>query len=192
MQKINSITIHGGHNPAGKIACGASDYIDESTEDRIIVKKVIALLKKHNIKAYDCTVNNGKSQNDVLKKICDKCNAKERDLDISVHFNAAGHTKKDGKTLGTEVWVKSLDGIRGNVAKRICNQLSKIGFKNRGVKISNNLYVLNHTNKPAILIEVCFVTDYDDAKLYNENKDEVAKRIVNAILNYNKSLSAKQ
>ena len=26
--------IHGGHNPAGKIACGASDLLDESREDR--------------------------------------------------------------------------------------------------------------------------------------------------------------
>ena len=46
MSKINVVTVHGGHNPQGKIACGASDYIDESKEDRIITKKVVALLKK--------------------------------------------------------------------------------------------------------------------------------------------------
>ena len=47
MSKIKAVTVHGGHNPAGKIACGASDYIDESKEDRIITKKVIRLLKKN-------------------------------------------------------------------------------------------------------------------------------------------------
>ena len=47
MSKIKAVTIHAGHNPKGKIACGASDYIDESTEARIIVKKVKALLKKN-------------------------------------------------------------------------------------------------------------------------------------------------
>lgn len=68
MSKIKVVTVHGGHNPQGKIACGASDYIDESKEDRIITKKVVALLKKNGIKAYNCTVNNGTSQTDVLKK----------------------------------------------------------------------------------------------------------------------------
>ena len=39
--------IHGGHNPSGKIACGASDLLDESREDRKICKEVVRLLKKH-------------------------------------------------------------------------------------------------------------------------------------------------
>lgn len=188
MSKIKAVTVHGGHNPQGKIACGASDYIDESKEDRIITKKVIALLKKNGIKAYNCTVNNGTSQTDVLRKICAKCNSKVRDIDISIHFNASSHQKlSDKKTLGTEVWVRSTEGVRGNLAKRICNQISKIGFSNRGVKTTNNLWVLNQTNRPALLIEVCFVTDPDDAALYLKHKDDIAKGIVQAILNYNKA-----
>lgn len=187
MSKIKSVTVHGGHNPRGKIACGASDYIDESREDRIITKKVVSLLKKNGIKAYNCTVNNGTSQKDVLKKICEKCNSKTRNLDISIHFNSASHQEKmDGKTTGTEVWVKSIAGIRGDIATRICMKLAKIGFRNRGVKMTNNLYALNHTTMPALLIEVCFVSDPDDAKLYKANKDKVANAIVQAILDYNK------
>ena len=54
--------IHGGHNPAGKIACGASDLLDESREDRKICKEVVRLLKKKGHKAYNCTVSNGTSQ----------------------------------------------------------------------------------------------------------------------------------
>ena len=50
--------IHGGHNPAGKIACGASDLLDESREDRKICKEVVKLLKKKGHKAYNCTVSN--------------------------------------------------------------------------------------------------------------------------------------
>lgn len=188
MSKITAVTVHGGHNPAGKIACGASDYIDESKEDRIITKKVVALLKKNGIKAYDCTVNNGRSQKDVLRKICAKCNSKKRDLDLSIHFNSANHQKlPDKRTLGTEVWVRSVDGIRGDLARRICTKISKIGFHNRGVKTTDNLWVLNKTKKPALLIEVCFVSDPDDAALYKKNKDAVAKAIVQAILSYNKA-----
>ena len=185
MSKIKAVTIHAGHNPKGKIACGASDYIDESREDRIITKKVVSLLKKNGIKAYNCTVNNGTSQKDVLKKICEKCNSKTRNLDISIHFNSASHQEKmDGKTTGTEVWVKSTAGVRGALADRICHNISVIGFKNRGIKTTDNLYFLNHTAKPAILIEVCFVSDPDDASLYKKHKDDVARAIANAIISY--------
>ena len=126
MSKIKAVTVHGGHNPQGKIACGAADYIDESKEDRIITKKVVSLLKKNGIKAYDCTVNNGTSQTDVLRKICAKCNSMTRDIDISIHFNSAVHQKvTDRKTTGTEVWVRDTSGIKGDLGKRICNQLQK-------------------------------------------------------------------
>ena len=43
--------IHGGHNPSGKIACGASDLLDESREDRKICKEVVKLLKKKGQKS---------------------------------------------------------------------------------------------------------------------------------------------
>lgn len=187
MSKITAVTVHAGHNPAGKIACGASDYIDESKEARIITKKVVALLKKRGIKSYNCTVSNGTSQNDVLKKICTKCNAKKRDLDISIHFNASVHQKKDKKTTGTEIWVKSANGIRRDLSNLITKRIAKIGFTNRGVKTTDNLYILNHTTKPCVLVEVCFVTDPDDAALYKKNKDAVAKAIVQAILDYNRT-----
>ena len=59
MKKIRKVTVHAGHNPSGKIACGASDLLDESTEARYITKKVIKLLKKNDIKAVNCTINNG-------------------------------------------------------------------------------------------------------------------------------------
>ena len=82
--------------------------------------------------------------------------------------------------------MRDTSGIKGDLSKRICNQLSKVGFKNRGVKTTSGLWVLNKTVKPALLIEVCFVSDPDDAKLYKANRDKVAKAIVQAILNYNK------
>lgn len=185
MGKIKAVTIHAGHNPKGKIACGASDYIDESTEARIVVKKVKALLKKAGIKVYDCTVNNGTSQRDVLMKICKKCNSKIRDVDISIHFNSASHqTKKNKKTTGTEVWVKSKKGIRGQLANKMCLGLANLGFRNRGVKTTDNLYVLNKTSEPALLIEVCFVSDPDDAMLYKKRKHDVANAIAKSILEY--------
>ena len=69
------INVHGGHNPAGKTACGAVGLLDESREDRIVKDIVIERLKELGHTVYDCTVDNGTSQNDVLKKIVAKCNS---------------------------------------------------------------------------------------------------------------------
>ena len=33
------INIHAGHNPTGKIACGAIGLLDESTENRNVAKE---------------------------------------------------------------------------------------------------------------------------------------------------------
>ena len=87
--------IHGGHNPSGKIACGASDLLDESREDRKICKEVVRLLKKKGHKAYNCTVSNGTSQADVLRKICTKCNKRQAALDVSIHLNSVATTEKE-------------------------------------------------------------------------------------------------
>jgi len=63
----------------------------------------------------------------------------------------------------------------------------KLGFTNRGVKINKNLYFLNHTKAPAILVEVCFVDDRDDYMLYTSDRDAVAEAIVRAVVKHNKA-----
>ena len=174
------INIHAGHNPDGKAACGAIGLIKESTEARKVKNKVIALLKSQGHTVYDCTVDNGASQNDVLKKIVSKCNEHVVDLDISIHFNSGANDRKgNGKTTGTEVFVYSSASKAKTYAQNIANAISALGFKNRGLKYSTSLYVLKNTKSPSLLIEVCFVDDADDVKLYNA--DLVAQAIVKGI-----------
>ncbi len=190
MKKIKKVTVHAGHNPSGKIACGASDLLDESTEARYITKKVIKLLRKNGIRAVNCTVNNGVCQNDVLYKICNKCNAvTDADLHISIHFNSGRNDKKgDGRTGGTEVLLTGNVADKGDIAKRICNQMAKLGFTNRGVKTRTDLYFLNHTKAPALLVEVCFVDDRDDYMLYKADRMDVARAVAQAVINHNKNI----
>lgn len=189
MKKIRKVTVHGGHNPSGKIACGVSDFLDESREDRYITRKVIKLLKKNGIAAVNCTINNGKNQYDVLRKICTKCNSvTDADLHISIHFNSGRNDKNgDRITGGTEVWLTENISDKGDFARRVCRQMEGIGFTNRGIKTTKGLYFLNHTKAPAALVEVCFVDDKDDYILYKRNRDVVAKSIVKAVLNHNRA-----
>lgn len=190
MKMIKKVTVHAGHNPSGKIACGASDLLDESTEARWITRKVIKLLKKNGVKAVNCTVNDGTSQGDVLRKICAKCNAvADADLHISIHFNSGRNDKKgDGRTGGTEVLLTRDVDDKGDIAKRVCNQMAKLGFTNRGVKTRTDLYFLNHTKAPALLVEVCFVDDKDDYMLYKADRMDVARAVAQAVINHNKNI----
>jgi len=174
------INLSAGHNPDFKIACGAIGLIKESTEARKVKDLVIAKLKALGHTVYDCTVDNGTSQSDVLKKIIAKCNAHTVDLDISIHFNAGANDRKgDGKLTGTEVLVYNKNTKALPYAQKICGKICELGFKNRGVKYNTGLYFLRKTKAPSCLIEVCFVDDADDVKLYNAEK--VANKIVEGI-----------
>lgn len=178
------INIHAGHNPDGRIACGAVGLIKESTEARKVKNEVIRLLRNSGHTVYDCTVDNGTSQNDVLSTIVDKCNNHEVDLDISIHFNSGRNDKKgDDATGGTEVYVYSKSSKAKSAAEKICKAIAALGYKNRGVKTSTSLYVIKHTNSPSMLIECCFVDDKDDVEIYNYKT--MAEAIVRGITGKN-------
>lgn len=167
-----NFNIHGGHS----LKCrGASGLLDEVNEDRAVKNKVIELLRNEGHTVYDCTDDNGKGQNSNLKAIVSKCNDHKVDLDVSIHLNAGGGT-------GTEVYIYSDNSKSKDEAERIAKNISNtLGIRNRGVKVSKNLYVLRKTNSPALLIECCFVDNASDKAKWNA--DKCAKAIVEGILN---------
>lgn len=176
------INAHAGHNPDNKTACGAIGIVKESTENRNVATELITLMKKEGHTAYNCTVDNGTSASDVLNKIVSKCNAHSVDLDVSIHFNCGVEDMKgNGKTTGVEVLVYKTSGVAYETAKRICKEVEKLGYKNRGVKQRTDLFFLKKTKAPALLVECCFVDDKDDIDLYHAKS--MAKAIAQGILN---------
>lgn len=162
------INVHAGHNPDGKIGCGAIGIIQESTEARKVKNEVVKQLTALGHEVYDCTVDNGTSASNVLTNIVKKCNAHDVDLDVSIHFNAgARDTAGNDKTTGTEVLVYSDASKAKSYAEKACASIAGLGYRNRGVKINSSLYVLRKTKAPAMLIECCFVDDKDDIALYD-------------------------
>ena len=176
------INIHAGHNPTGKVACGAIGLLDESTENRNVVKELKSILEAEGHIVYDCTCDNGTSVSDVIIKIVAKSNAKTVDLDISVHFNSGAKDKiGNSKSTGTECLIYNTSNDKEAIAKRICANIAQLGYKNRGVKIRNDLSILKKTKAPCFLIECSFIDDKDDVKLYNAKS--MAKAIAQGILN---------
>ena len=162
------INVHGGHNT---IIPGASGYFSEVTEDRNVKNKVIAKLQALGHTVYDCTDETGNSKSKNLSNIVAKCNAHTVDLDVSIHFNAS-----NGAGHGVEVLIYKSGNAAHPYATNICNAIAELGFRNRGVKVRNNLYVLRHTKNSALLIECCFCDNAEDAALYN------AEAMANAIV----------
>lgn len=178
-----NFTVHAGHNPDGKKACGAIGLIKESTENRNVKNEVIRLLKKEGHTVYDCTVEDGTSVSDIVNKQVAKMNSYSNiDLHISIHFNSGANDKAgNNKTTGVEVLVCNTSGTKYDIAKRICSKVEALGYKNRGVKVRTDLGVLKKSKGQTLLVECCFVDDKDDIDLYNYKS--MAKAIVEGVLN---------
>jgi len=162
------INVHAGHNPDGKIGCGAIGLVKESTEARKIKDEVISQLKQLGHTVYDCTVDDGSNASDVLKKIVAKCNANTVDLDVSIHLNAGRNDYVgDSKTGGTEVFLYSTSSGAKSYAEKVVSAIGTLGYNKRGVKVNSSFYVLKNTNAPAMLIECLFLDDKDDVELYD-------------------------
>ena len=162
------ILIVPGHTTSGK-GTGAVGYINESNENRVLSKKVVEYLKTagNTVDYYEA--------DDYLQKQVSAANSKVYDLVVQIHFNA---NKATDSVMGTETLYSS---SRGKVyAERITNKLGTL-YKQRGAKLRSDLYWLNKTTAPAILIETCFVDSKGDTNLYNSNKDKTAKLIAEGI-----------
>lgn len=163
------IGIDAGHCLTGADT-GASKFLNETTENRIIKNHLIKGLRDAGHTVIDCTVDTATSISNSLAKRVNIANNSNLDLFISLHLNAGAGT-------GSECWIaKNADGMyvnnssytkNYNYAKDITAELAKgLGIRDRGVK-HENFYVVANTKCHAVLIEVCFVDNEEDKKRYN-------------------------
>src|SRR4029077_18214706 len=166
------IVISSGH---GKLIRGASGILDEVDEARKVVDRVAQILNRWGAQVwvFHDDVSNDQSEN--LNRIVDFHNSKTRDLDISVHFNAYENTSNP---MGTECLFVSQEDMAAEVSAAIAHVS---GLKNRGPKERDDLFFLNNTDEPAILIEVCFVDSSADAELYYNSFEEICEAIAEAV-----------
>jgi N-acetylmuramoyl-L-alanine amidase len=166
------IVISSGH---AKNCRGASGYLDEVDEARRVVNAVADLLKNAGVTTcvFHDDVSDDQSEN--LNRIVNFHNSKSRDLDISVHFNAYQDTSGP---MGTECLYVTQEDLAALVAESISDVSA---LKDRGPKERDDLFFLNNTSEPAILIEVCFVDSQADAELYEESFSEICEAIAEAV-----------
>jgi N-acetylmuramoyl-L-alanine amidase len=164
------IVISVGH---GKYVRGASGLIDEVDEAVKVVGEVANWLTVggHEVTTYFDQTSTTQSEN--LNRIVNFHNAQVRDVDVSVHFNA--YMPTDGGR-GTEVLYLTQEEAAAKVAAAIAEAG---GLINRGAHHRSDLFFLNGTNEPAILIEVCFVDAAADVEAYQQNFTDICQAIAN-------------
>lgn len=148
-------TLRGGDT--GAEGCGRL----EQNCTREIGGKLAAKLQALGNDVRIVSVDNASSLNASLSARVNNANNWGANLYVSIHLNAGG-----GR--GTEVYTyggREMSQAR-NVLNNICNDF---GYVNRGLK-GASLYVINHTNMPAMLIECCFIDSSSDMSRYDAEK----------------------
>ncbi|WP_190323401.1 N-acetylmuramoyl-L-alanine amidase [Rummeliibacillus sp. TYF-LIM-RU47] len=151
--------ISSGH---GDKVAGAIGILNEHDEAKKVVNRVYDILtKEYNGVGFKYHETTAKTQNQNLANIVSYHNGKTRDLDVSIHFNSATPA-----ATGTECLYYDAKSLSTKMSSAMATAL---GIVDRGAKERKELYFLRYTNKPAILLEVCFVTSEKDATAYRNN-----------------------
>lgn len=170
---------HGGQDPGA-----SANGLTEKTINLDIMLRVYNLLAKDdNIKVYATRVDDTYPTNISRAQMGNEVG----DLFISIHQNSA--TSSSAK--GTEVlYTVHATDVAGKLTSQIAAQyvqnslVNALGTTNRGIKNRADLIVLNQTTVPAILLEIGFLTNQDDANLLKneDSKNVIANAIYSAIV----------
>ena len=103
------------------------------------------------------------------------------DIFISLHTNASDNPD----ATGSEALVYRLSGVAFELGEDILRELNNLtGLRNRGVIARPGLYVLRRTNMPAVLVEMGFISNENDAELMVYSPNLFALGIYRGVLDY--------
>lgn len=103
------------------------------------------------------------------------------DYFISLHVNSF----ESESANGIEVWVTEQEGTTYDFGNSLLQgMLDATGLRNRGMQLTDKLYVLVNATMPAALLEMGFISNTTDAALLAESPELFAQGIYNGILAY--------
>lgn len=170
---------HGGRSPGA-----IKQEIMEKDINLAIVKKLKDLLDKNdrNIGVYYTRTEDVNPTFDQRAQLGGKA---EANLFISVHSNSTVDGQMS-KYNGTEVMydeLKSEEGLSSKRLAQICLEetTAAAGSKDNGLTYGNSIYVIRNNKVPAALIEVGFMTNWEE--LNNLTSDTYQKKVAQGIYN---------
>ena len=120
-------------------------------------------------------------QSESLSGICAAANEWGVDLFVSIHCNVFNEIANGVETL---TYPSDTEGYK--LAECIQNQILDTfeELTDRGLKARTDLAVLNGTDMPAVLVEMAFIDNPDDAILLRDRQDDFARAIARGVTDY--------
>ncbi len=167
---------HGGSDP------GAINTTFNLEEKNINLDISLRLRRVLEQKGY--TVEMSRAQDKFVSlsdraQLANKCGT---DIFVSIHCNNFSSTSANG----TETYCYRFGISSEKIAESVQSEMvSRTGLRDRGVK-ARQYFVLQNTNMPAILQEVAFMSNPEEAQLLNTPtfRQTVAEAIGNGLHNY--------
>lgn len=151
---------------------GVADYGTEEVRMNQVADVVERTLKRHGVTTYRNTPDW------TLKKVAQDSNSKKPNIHFAIHSNAGG-----GR--GGEIFAYAPGGEGEKAARAIYSELEQItSTADRGVKFWPELYELRKTTAPAVLVEIAFHDDADDAKWIIANIEKIGIALAKGVLKY--------
>jgi N-acetylmuramoyl-L-alanine amidase len=110
-----------------------------------------------------------------------------KDILLDIHWNASSNPE----AKGSEVIIPDVSSqFEKDLAKSLLKVFTEVGFKDRGVKpealTARKRLGWMRPVAENVLIEVCFISNITDMKLYEANKNNIAKKIASTLNHYSK------
>ena len=183
MSAIMLIAGHGAGDPGATAKINGVLY-KEYLETRSVASEVRArLLSKYVVDVGQYNPDKNAYEDCRAKRLSAKI-FEDYDFVLEIHFNAYRGESADGQTKGVECYVPVAAGDADKkIASVLCAEVAKLGLRDRGVKTKDYAVIkyIRGCGVKCALLEVCFLDDPDDMKVYLNNKSAVADAIVKAL-----------
>ncbi|MBQ2248753.1 MAG: N-acetylmuramoyl-L-alanine amidase [Clostridia bacterium] len=180
------IYIDQGHNPENPNAGAEGNGLLEQDITYRVGQELAALLRadpNFEVRLSRPTPEStlGTSNSTSLRARVDDANRWGADAFISIHTNASDNPRAGG----VEAFAYSSPSVAFSLGEDIVERLSSVtGLRDRGMKVRPGLYVLRRTAMPAVLAEIGFITNPEEAALMNRDPALFARGIYEGILQY--------
>lgn len=175
-----------GHNP-GNINAGASGnglveseityrvgiYLAHYLQENPAFEVMVARLLPETVIGIDA--------NSSLRERVFQANSWPADFFISIHVNF----NPNPFIQGSEVYVYREGSQAWNLAHAVLDSIVReVGTKNNQVRVNPGLYVLRNTTMPAILVELGYLSNMEDAQKLKNDQLQFAYAIYQGLLYY--------
>lgn len=188
--KGRKIVLDPGHGGSDSGAIGPTGVMEKSVTLRV-ANELKRLLVKEGATVYmtrsaDIEVSKKRAKATDIEELqarCDVANEKNADIFVSIHMDSFTNSAARGTTgyyyaLGDKRSRQLADKIRAGI-------IDQIGTQSRGTQ-SCNFYVVKHTDMPATLVEVAFISNETEEKLLDSEDGirKAAQGIADGIADY--------